>query len=71
MTDAPPVTPPDRPMLSIRCANHVLADAAYRRLLQQARPGAGPAGVIHPPAGAAPFVVSRTAAGELQIQPLR
>lgn len=56
-------------MPTIRCSNHVEADAAYRHLLAIAEPGAGPAGAIHPPHGA-PFTVSRDAAGLLLVQPL-
>jgi len=56
-------------MFSIHCSNHAEADAAWRLLVQQAIPGAGPVGAIHPPHGA-PFTVARDEAGELQIQPL-
>lgn len=57
-------------MTTLRCYSHAAADAAYRRALQQARPGADPAAVIYPPAGPG-FSVSRDADGELVLQPAR
>lgn len=57
-------------MTTLRCYSHAAADAAYRRALEQARPGAAPAAVIYPPAGPG-FSVSRDEAGELVLQPAR
>lgn len=54
-------------MTTLRCYSHQAADAAYRRALQQARPGAAPTAVIYPPAGPG-FTVSRSESGELVIQ---